>query len=98
MLLWIMVFVGILMFVSGLYFLIKNYRNGKYVEKYGTLSYIGLCLTILGIIILMEPVFKNLSGNSSGIVPYFIGLFISYIASRLLLKPAFLKSKYKSKK
>ncbi|GAA0699263.1 hypothetical protein GCM10008904_04410 [Paraclostridium ghonii] len=91
MLLWIMVFTGILIFIPGIYFLTKNYKQGKYIKKYGELSYIGLGLIVLGVILLMEPVFTKLPGSLSGVLPAFIALFIFMIASRLLLKPAFLK-------
>lgn len=95
MLLWIIVFIGILLLTDGLCFLVKNYKHEKYIQKYGVLSYIGLFLIVLGVILLMEPVFTKLPGSLPGFVPYFIILFILMIASRLLLKPTFLKNKYK---
>lgn len=91
MLLWIMVFIGILIFISGIYFLTKNYKQGKYIKKYGELSYMGLSLIVLGVILLMEPVFTKLPGILAGVLPVIITLFIFRIASQLLLKPKFLK-------
>ncbi|MDB8803687.1 hypothetical protein [Romboutsia sp. 1001216sp1] len=91
MLLWIMVFLGTLLFVVGLYFIVKNYKDGKYIKKYGVISYIGLGIAVLGTILLMEPVFTKLPPNLSGVVPSFISLAIFMVAAQLLLKPTFLK-------
>ena len=93
MILWILVFVGILMLATGIYLLVVNYRNGKYIKGYGLLSYIGFCMALLGGILLMEPIFKNLPGNFASTVPVGIAMCASLIASKLLLQPTFLKSK-----
>ena len=89
MLLWIMMFTGSLIFVCGLYFLIKNYKDGKYIKKYGLLSYIGLAIVVLGSILLMEPVFTNLPGNLPKVMPFAISLLTFMISAQLLLKPVF---------
>ena len=91
MILWSMVFIGVVLFTYGLYFLVKNYKHGKYIKKYGVLSYIGLVLIVFASILLMQPVFTKLPRTSSGLLPFFISLGIFMIASRLLLKPTFLK-------
>ena len=93
MILWIMVFVGILLFVSGLYFLVKNYKDGKYIEGYGYLSYAGFAMVLFGGILLMEPVFTSLPGNFSKSVPLGIIMCTCTIAGKLLLKPTFLRNK-----
>ncbi|WP_250675362.1 hypothetical protein LZ906_004380 [Paraclostridium ghonii] len=51
----------------------------------------GLSLIVLGVILLMEPVFTKLPGILAGVLPVIITLFIFRIASQLLLKPKFLK-------
>jgi CXXC-20-CXXC protein len=95
MILWIMVFLGTLIFVSGLYLLIKNYNNGNYIKAYGFLTYAGFAMVLLGVILLMEPVFTSLSGNLPKTVPLVIAISTSIIASKLLLEPTFLKNKIK---
>ena len=95
MLLWIMVFVGTLIFVSGLYLLVKNYKDGKYIKGYGLLTYAGLAMVLLGVILLMEPVFTSLSGNLPKTVPLVIAICTCIIASKLLLEATFLKNKIK---
>ena len=93
MILWILVCGGILTFLLGIYFLIKNYKHGKYSKGYGLLSYLGLAMAVLGVILLMEPVFKSLPGNLSNMAPLGIAMCIFIIAGKLLLKPTFLKNK-----
>ena len=93
MILWFLVFVGILILVTGIYFLVINYREGKYVKGYGLLSYIGFCMVLLGGILLMEPIFTSLPGNLGNTAPWGIAMFASLIVGKLLLKPTFLKSK-----
>ena len=93
MILWILVFVGTLILSTGIYLLVLNYRDGKYIKGYGLLSYIGFIMSLLGGILLMEPIFKNLPGNFASTVPVGIAMFASIIASKLLLQPIFLKSK-----
>lgn len=93
MILWILVFVGILMFVSGVYFLVKNYKDGNYNEGYRLLSYIGFSMMLLGVILLMEPIFISLPGNFANIAPWVIAMCTSIVASKLLLKPTFLRNK-----
>lgn len=84
-------FLGILTFIVGLYFLVKNYKDGKYIKKYGVISYIGLGIAVLGAILLMEPIFTKLPPNLSGVLPSFISLAIFMVSAKLLLKPTFLK-------
>ena len=93
MLLKIVVTVGILIFISGLYLLVKNYKNGKYIKGYGLLAYVGLSIVLVGTPILMEPIFKSLSGNLSIILPMVIVIFTSILGRKLLLEPTFLKNK-----
>lgn len=93
MILWILVCGGILTFLLGMYFLVKNYKHEKYSKGYGLLSYVGLGLAVLGVILLMEPVFKSLPGNFSNMAPLGIAMCIFIIAGKLLLKPTFLKNK-----
>ena len=93
MILWILVFVGILMLATGIYLLVVNYRHGKYIKGYGLLSYVGFGMVLLGGILLMEPIFKSLPGNFANTEPWGIAMFASIIASKLLLQPTFLKSK-----
>ena len=93
MILWFLVFVGILILVTGIYFLVINYREGKYVKGYGLLSYIGFFMVLLGGILLMEPIFTSLPGNLGNTAPWSIAMFASLIVGKLLLKPTFLKSK-----
>lgn len=93
MILWILVFAGILIFASGIYFLVKNYRDGKYSYKYGLLSYTGFVMLLLGVILLMEPIFISLPGNLGNIAPIIITMFTGIIVGKLLLKPTFSKSK-----
>ena len=93
MILWILVFAGILIFSSGIYFLVKNYKDGKYSYGYGLLSYTGFTMVLLGVILLMEPIFTSLPGNLANIAPSVITMFICIIVGKLLLKPTFLKSK-----
>ena len=93
MILWILVFTGILIFSSGIYFLVKNYKDGKYSYGYGLLSYTGFVMVLLGVILLMEPIFTSLPGNLANIAPIVITMFTCTIVSKLLLKPTFLKSK-----
>lgn len=93
MLLWIMVFGGVLMFFSGLYFLVKNYKNGKYIKGYGLLADVGVLMILLGVILLMEPVFTSLPGKLSMTVPLVIATFTIIISSKLLLEPIFFKKK-----
>ena len=95
MLLWVIVFVGILIFISGLYFLVKNYKDGKYIKKYGLLTYTGLIVALIGIILLNEPVITSLPGNLPTTVLLVIVIFTSMIASKLLLEPTFFKNKVK---
>ncbi|MCC3868271.1 hypothetical protein [Terrisporobacter mayombei] len=95
MLLWIIVFVGTLIFVSGLYLLIKNYKDGKYIIGYGLLTYAGVAIVLLGVILLMEPVFTSLPGNLPITLPLVIDILICIIASKLLFEPTFLKNKTK---
>lgn len=89
MLLWIMVFVGTLLFALGVYSLVKGYKAGKYIKGYGYLSYIGFNIALLGIILLMEPVFINLPK----LLPLAIVMCTCIILNQLLLKPTFLKNK-----
>lgn len=98
MLLKIMVFVGILIFISGFFLLIKNYKNGKYIKGYGLLAYVGISMVLVGTIILMEPIFKSLSKNLSIILPMVIVICSATIARKLLLEPTFLKNKNSAKK
>ena len=98
MLLKIMVFVGILIFISGFFLLIKNYKNGKYIKGYGLLAYVGISMVLVGTIILMEPIFKSLSKNLSIILPMVIVICSATIARKLLLEPTFLKNKNSTKK
>lgn len=93
MILWFLVFVGILILATGIYFLVINYRNGKYIKGYGLLSYLGFCMILLGSILLMEPIFTSLPGNLGNTAPWVITMFSCIIASNLLLKPTFLKNK-----
>ena len=93
MILWILVFAGTLIFSTGIYLLVVNYRAGKYIKGYGLLSYIGFGMVLLGGILLMEPIFKTLPGNLANTAPWGIAMFASIIASKLLLQPTFLKSK-----
>lgn len=93
MLLWLMILVGTLLFVSGLYFIIKNYRQGIYIKRYGFISYIGFAIAVLGTILLMEPFFTSLPRNLSVMVPWAISMFAFMIAGQLLLKPTFFKRK-----
>lgn len=93
MILWVLVFTGILIFASGIYFLVKNYRDGKYSYKYGLLSYTGFAMLLLGVVLLMEPIFIKLPGNWGNIAPIIITMFTGIIIGKLLLKPTFLKSK-----
>lgn len=93
MILWIMVFIGILIFALGLYFLVKNYKDGRYIKRYGYISYIGFSMILLGGILLMEPVFTRLPGNFSNSLPWGIAMVACIIASSLLLKPRFLRGK-----
>ena len=93
MILWILVFTGILIFVSVIYFLVKNYKDGKYSKGYGLLSYTGFGMVLLVIILLMEPIFTSLPGNFSNTAPWGIAMCISTIVGNLLLKPTFLKNK-----
>ena len=95
MLLWIIVFVGTLILVSGLYLLIKNYKDGKYTKGYGLLTYAGVTIVLLGVILLMEPVFTSLPGNLPKTLPLVIAISTGIIASKLLLEPTFLKNKVK---
>ena len=88
-----LVFVGILILATGIYLLVVNYRAGKYIKEYGLLSYIGFGMVLLGVILLMEPIFKTLPGNLANTAPWGIAMFTSIIASKLLLQPTFLKSK-----
>ena len=67
MILWILVFAGILIFSSGFIFLVKNYKDGKYSYGYGLLSYTGFAMVLLGVILLMEPIFTSLPGNLANI-------------------------------
>jgi uncharacterized protein (DUF983 family) len=90
-----MVFVGTLIFVLGLYLLVKNYKNGKYIKGYGLLTYAGVAMVLLGVILLMEPVFTSLPGNLPKTVPLVIAICTCIIASKLLLEPTFLKNKIK---
>lgn len=46
MFLWIMVFVGVLILVPSLYLLVKNYKNGKYIKRYGALTYTGFVIVL----------------------------------------------------
>lgn len=87
MLLWTMVIGGALIFTLGIYFLLKNYKAGKYVKRYGNIAYGGLGILVLGIILLMEPIFTKLPQNISGVVPAFIAIVIFIIAGQFLLKP-----------
>lgn len=93
MFLWIMIFIGTLLFALGLYNLIKNYRIGKYNKKYGLISYTGFSIALIGALLLMEPIFISLPENLSTALPCFILLFTCIILSQLLLKPTFLKNK-----
>lgn len=93
MILWILVFAGILILVLGIYFLVKNYKHGKYSKGYGLLSYVGFAMVLLGVILLMEPIFTSLPGNFSRTGPWGIAMCTSIIAGKLLLKPTFLKNK-----
>lgn len=97
MLLWLMIFAGTLLFVSGLYFIVKNYRQGIYVKHYGVISYTGFAIAFLGAILLMEPLFTSLPGNLPATAPWTICLFIFIISAQLLLRPTFLKKKRRKK-
>jgi uncharacterized protein (DUF983 family) len=90
-----MVFVGTLIFVSGLYLFVKNYKDGKYIKGYGSLTYAGFVMMLLGVILLMEPVFTSLPGNLPKTVPLVIAMSAGIIANTLLLEPTFFKSKIK---
>ncbi|EQK40102.1 putative membrane protein [[Clostridium] bifermentans ATCC 638] len=96
MILWFLVISGILILVSGIYFLVTNYRQGKYIKGYGLLSYVGFVMVLLGAILLMEPIFITLPGNFSNIAPVVITMFTCAIAGKLLLKPTFLRNKNKT--
>ena len=74
-------------------FFIKNYKDGKYSYRCGLLSYIGFVMVLLGVILLMEPIFTSLPGNLANIAPSVITMFTCIIVGKLLLKPTFLKSK-----
>ena len=93
MILWFLVVVGILILVTGIYFLVINYRDGKYIKGYGLLSYLGFGMVLLGGILLMEPIFTSLPGNLSNTAPWGITMFASIIVGQLLLKPTFLNNK-----
>ena len=93
MLLLIITFCGILMFVLGFHLLIKNYKDGKYIKKYGLLTYAGLIIVLLGMISLNEHVITSLLGDLSRTLPLVIIISICMIASKLLLEPTFLKDK-----
>lgn len=93
MILWVLVVVGILILVTGVYFLAINYRDGKYIKGYGLLSYLGFGMMLLGGILLMEPIFISLPGNLSNTAPWGITICTSIIVGQLLLKPTFLKNK-----
>ena len=86
MILWILVFAGILIFSSGIYFLVKNYKDGKLVMGYGLLSYTGFAMVLLGVILLMEPIFTSLPGNLANMHQVYITMFICIIVGKLLLK------------
>ena len=81
-------------FIFRFYFLIKNYKQGKFIKIYGQFAYWGLGIAVLGVILLMEPIFTKLPVNLSGIVPWAIAMSIFTVAGHLLLKPTFLKNKY----
>ena len=93
MLLSAMIFMGILVFIPSMYLLIKNYKCGRHIKRYGLLSYYGLFIAYLGVILSMESVFRRLPGILPGILPVFMTMLIFGILAKLLLKPTFLKKK-----
>ena len=93
MILWVLVVLGGLILYTGIYFLVMNYRDGKYIKGYGLLAYIGFGMILLGGILLMEPIFTSLSENLSKTLPVGITMFSTIIVGQLLLKPRFLKNK-----
>ncbi|WP_455538009.1 hypothetical protein [Terrisporobacter sp.] len=89
MLLLVMFFIGVLIFIPSIYLFIKNYKMGKYIKRYGLISYFGLAIAYLGVILSMESIFRKLPG----ILPVFMTLIIFIVLGKLLLKPTFLKNK-----
>ncbi|MCU9816554.1 hypothetical protein [Paraclostridium sp. AKS73] len=96
MILWFLVIAGILILVSGIYFLVTNYRQGKYIKGYGLLAYTGFGMILLGGILLMETIFTSLPGNLSKTLPVGITMITCAIVGKLLLKPTFLRNKNKT--
>ena len=77
MILWLLVFVRILILITGIYFLVINYRDEKYIKGYGLLSYLGFGMVLLGGILLMEPIFTSLPGNLANVALSGITMFTS---------------------
>ena len=93
MLLSAMIFIGILLFIPSMYLLVKNYKCGRYIKRYGTLCYYGLFITHFGIILSMESVFTKLPWPLSTTLPVFITMLVFNILYELLRKPTFQKEK-----
>ncbi len=83
----ILIIIGVLMFIAGLYLLIKNYMKGKYIKGYGFLAYFGLATIVLGVILSMESFFTSLPGTIGNTLPAGIAMIIFIISGKLLLKP-----------
>lgn len=81
----ILLVIGILLFVFGLFRFIKVRGNDKAMRLYGCTAYAGVVLAVITGVMLMENTLKEFSP----VIKMIVLLAIFFIAGRFLLEPGF---------
>lgn len=82
---WVLLVFGVVLFAAGLYLLLKRRGDRAHLKLYGGCAYLGLCLGVLGGILLLEPVLSRWPA----VVSWGAAFAIFLAAGGLLLRPGF---------
>lgn len=86
---WILFLVGIVLFVFTFRLFRKHHKDKNSLRLYGILSYISLAIVIIGMTLIMKPIYMRLPNDLASLIPSAIGVTIIIIASHFLIKPGF---------
>ena len=90
---WILFLMGIVLFVFTFRLFRKNNKDKNSLKLYGLLSYISLAIAIIGMTLIMKPIYMRLPDDLASLIPSAIGVAIIIIASHFLIKPGFAEKK-----
>lgn len=86
---WILFLMGIVLFGFAFRLFRKNNKDKNSLRLYGLLSYISLAIAIIGMTLIMKPIYMRLPNDLASLIPSAIGVTIIIIASHFLIKPGF---------